>query len=331
MVYAGRPDCYIAGHLFAFGVLFMSVPAAHLSVLLDETIDAVLGGRTSGVFVDATFGRGGHTRALLARLDADSRVYAFDKDPQAQAEGARLMAEDPRLIMIHDSFATLAEQLQQQGVPLVDGVMADLGVSSPQLDESERGFSFMHNGPLDMRMDNSRGITAADWIEQTEETDLADVLFQYGEERYSRRIAKAIKLAGRIETTAELAEIIKVAHPKWEKHKHAATRSFQAIRIAVNRELDDLKDFLPQSVLVLKTDCRLAVISFHSLEDRIVKQFIQQEANGPEQDDGWLRPNDQRQKTLKKIARIAPSAAEVQDNPRARSAWLRVAERRERA
>lgn len=304
----------------------MSASAAHLSVLLDETIDALLGGRTHGIFVDATFGRGGHTRALLARLDADSRVYAFDKDPQAQAEGARLMAEDPRLIMIHDSFATLQAQLHAQGLPQVDGIMADLGVSSPQLDEAARGFSFMHDGPLDMRMDNSRGQTAADWLLDIDEADLADVLFQYGEERYSRRIAKAIKAVGRIETTAELAEIIKVAHPKWEKHKHAATRSFQAIRIAINHELDDLSAFLPQSLAMLRPQGRLAVISFHSLEDRLVKQFIQQESSGAEVNGGWGTP---RAKTLKKVARVAPSDAEVKHNPRARSAWLRVAERQE--
>jgi 16S rRNA (cytosine1402-N4)-methyltransferase len=304
----------------------MSASAAHLSVLLNETIDALLGGRQHGVFVDATFGRGGHTRALLARLDADSRVYAFDKDPQAQAEGARLMAEDPRLVMIHDSFATLQTQLTAHGVSQVDGIMADLGVSSPQLDDAGRGFSFMNDGPLDMRMDNSRGQTAADWLLAIDEADLADVLYQYGEERHSRRIAKAIKLAGRLETTGQLAEIVKVAHPKWEKHKHPATRSFQAIRIAINHELDDIAVFLPQSLTALKPEGRLAVISFHSLEDRIVKQFIQQESSGAEVNGGWGIP---REKTLKKVARVAPSDAEVQHNPRARSAWLRVAERQE--
>jgi len=270
----------------------MSASAAHLSVLLNETIDALLGGRQHGIFVDATFGRGGHTRALLARLDANSRVYAFDKDPQAQAEGARLMAEDPRLVMIHDSFATLQTQLTAHGVSQVDGIMADLGVSSPQLDDAGRGFSFMNDGPLDMRMDNSRGQTAADWLVAIDEADLADVLYQYGEERHSRRIAKAIKLAGRLETTGQLAEIVKVAHPKWEKHKHPATRSFQAIRIAINHELDDIAVFLPQSLTALKPEGRLAVISFHSLEDRIVKQFIQQESSGAEVNGGWGIPRE---------------------------------------
>ena len=298
----------------------------HISVLLDETIDAVLGDCTSGVFVDATFGRGGHARALLARLDADSRVYAFDKDPQAQAVGAELAAADPRLIMIHASFAELTTQLQRLGVSQVDGVMADLGVSSPQLDQAERGFSFMNDGLLDMRMDNSQGQTAAEWLLHIEEEDLANVLYQYGEERYSRRIARAIKQFGRFETTAQLAEVVKVAHPKWDKHKHPATRSFQAIRIAINRELDDLVDFLPQAVQCLRSDGRLAVISFHSLEDRIVKQFIQQQST-PMQDDGWLQQAERSVQTLKKLSRVAPSEQEVKSNPRSRSAWLRVASR----
>ena len=298
----------------------------HISVLLDETIDAVLGDCTSGVFVEATFGRGGHARALLARLDADSRVYAFDKDPQAQAVGAELAAADPRLVMIHASFAELTTQLQRLGVSQVDGVMADLGVSSPQLDQAERGFSFMHDGLLDMRMDNSQGQTAAEWLLQIEEEPLANVLYQYGEERYSRRIARAIKQFGQFETTAQLAEVIKVAHPKWDKHKHPATRSFQAIRIAINRELDDLVDFLPQAVQCLRSDGRLAVISFHSLEDRIVKQFIQQQST-PMQDDGWLQQAERSVQTLKKLSRVAPSEQEVQGNPRSRSAWLRVASR----
>jgi 16S rRNA (cytosine1402-N4)-methyltransferase len=298
----------------------------HISVLLDETIDAVLGDCTSGVFVDATFGRGGHARALLARLDADSRLYAFDKDPQAQAVGAELAAADPRLVMIHASFAELAARLQGLGVPQVDGIMADLGVSSPQLDQAERGFSFMQDGLLDMRMDNSQGQTAAEWLMQIEEEPLANVLYQYGEERYSRRIARAIKQFGQFETTAQLAEVIKVAHPKWDKHKHPATRSFQAIRIAINRELDDLVDFLPQAVQCLKPQAHLAVISFHSLEDRIVKQFIQQQST-PMQDDGWLQQAERSVQTLKKLSRVAPSEQEVKGNPRSRSAWLRVASR----
>ncbi|AXI04185.1 16S rRNA (cytosine(1402)-N(4))-methyltransferase RsmH [Aquirhabdus parva] len=309
-----------------------SESSAHLSVLLHETIDALLAHRTSGIYVDATFGRGGHTRALLAKLDANSRVLAFDKDPDAQAEGARLAAIDPRLTMIHASFSDLKAQLQQLGIPHVDGIMADLGVSSPQLDVAERGFSFMNDGPLDMRMDNSQGITAADWLMQIEESDLADVLYQYGDERHSRRIARAIKLAGRMETTAELAEVVKVAHPKWEKHKHPATRSFQAIRIVINRELADLDLFLPQAVESLVAGGRLAVISFHSLEDRRVKQFIQLASTASIENSSWTpMPLITKTKTLKKIARIAPSDAEVDANPRSRSAWLRVAERTDEA
>jgi 16S rRNA (cytosine1402-N4)-methyltransferase len=241
-----------------------------------------------------------------------------------------MVAQDSRLTMVHASFADLAEQLEQLNTGLVDGVMADLGVSSPQLDQAGRGFSFMQDGPLDMRMDNSKGLTASQWLQDIEEEDLANVLFQYGEERYSRRIARAIKQAGLIETTGQLAQIVKEAHPKWEKHKHPATRSFQAIRIAINHELDDLTHFLPQAVQALKPQGRLAVISFHSLEDRLVKQFIQQQSTLPEQQ-GWLPQSEADPRTLKKVARIAPSPEEVSENPRARSAWLRVAERLEHA
>lgn len=300
---------------------------SHVSVLLNETIDAVLGQCKTGIFVDATFGRGGHTRALLARLDADARVIAFDKDPQALAEAAILAKEDSRFQIIHASFAQLQAQLQAHSIYAVDGIMADLGVSSPQLDQAERGFSFMHDGALDMRMDNSQGQTAAQWIAEIDETALADIIFKYGEERYSRRIARAIKQAGDIATTAALAEIVKTAHPKWEKHKHPATRTFQAIRIAINRELEDVEDFLPQSVEMLKTHGRLAVISFHSLEDRLIKQFIQKESTLPEQEWGTVYQQDTRR--LKKVARIAPSPEEVKQNPRSRSAWLRVAQRME--
>lgn len=298
---------------------------SHISVLLNETVDAVLGQRTTGVFVDATFGRGGHTRALLSRLDENAEVIAFDKDPQALAVAHELAAQDTRFKIIHASFADIADQLNIHGIKSVDGVMADLGVSSPQLDQAERGFSFMHNGPLDMRMDNSQGQTAAQWLLAIDETDLANVIFKYGEERYSRRIAKAIKAAGQIDTTAQLAEIVKVAHPKWEKHKHPATRAFQAIRIAINKELEDVENFLPQAVDVLQPQGRLAVISFHSLEDRLIKQFIQKGSTLPEQEWGVQKIIDNR--TLKKIARIAPSAEEVKVNPRSRSAWLRVAEK----
>ncbi len=300
---------------------------SHISVLLHETVDALLAGRTTGIYVDGTFGRGGHTRLLLSKLDENARVFGFDKDPQALAVAAELEQEDPRFQIIHASFADLQQELEARGIGLVDGVMADLGVSSPQLDEAERGFSFMRNGPLDMRMDNSQGPTAAEWLVEIEEEELANIIFKYGEERYSRRIAKAIKAAGYIATTAELAEIVKVAHPKWEKNKHAATRTFQAIRIAINKELDDIEAFLPQAVDVLKPEARLAVISFHSLEDRLIKQFIQKESTLAE-DTSWGMPQ-QREDTrrLKKVSRVRASDEEVKANPRSRSAWLRAAER----
>ncbi|MFV5263529.1 16S rRNA (cytosine(1402)-N(4))-methyltransferase RsmH [Acinetobacter courvalinii] len=302
---------------------------SHISVLLHETVDGVLAGRDTGIFVDATFGRGGHTKLLLSKLDQNARVYAFDKDPQALEVAAQLEQEDPRFKIIHASFADLQAELAKIGITEVDGIMADLGVSSPQLDQAERGFSFMQNGPLDMRMDNSQGPTAAEWLLDIEEEKLANIIYQYGEERYSRRIAKAIKLAGEMTTTAQLAEVVKTAHPKWEKHKHPATRTFQAIRIAINKELDDIETFLPQAVVLLKPTAQLAVISFHSLEDRLIKQFIQKESSLAE-DSGWGMPQAQVDtRRLKKVSRIRASEAEVKANPRSRSAWLRVAERLE--
>ena len=300
---------------------------SHISVLLHETVDALLADRNTGIYVDGTFGRGGHTRFLLSKLDENARVYGFDKDPQALEAAALLEQEDSRFKIIHASFADLKQELEACGIGLVDGVMADLGVSSPQLDQAERGFSFMKDGPLDMRMDNSKGPTAAEWLVNIEEEALANVIFQYGEERYSRRIAKAIKAAGYIETTAQLAEIVKVAHPKWEKNKHAATRTFQGIRIAINKELEDIEAFLPQAVDVLKTGGRLAVISFHSLEDRLIKQFIQKESTLAE-DTSWGMPQEREDtRRLKKISRVRASEEEIKANFRSRSAWLRVAER----
>ena len=303
---------------------------SHISVLLHETVDGVLAGRDTGIYVDATFGRGGHTKLLLSKLDQNARVYAFDKDPQALEVAAQLEQEDPRFKIIHASFADLQSELANIGITEVDGIMADLGVSSPQLDQAERGFSFMQNGPLDMRMDNSKGPTAAEWLLEIEEEKLANIIYQYGEERYSRRIAKAIKQAGELTTTAQLAELVKTAHPKWEKHKHPATRTFQAIRIAINKELEDIEIFLPQAVELLKPKGQLAVISFHSLEDRLIKQFIQKESTLAE-DTGWGMPQAQIDtRRLKKVSRIRASEAEVKVNPRSRSAWLRVAERLEK-
>ncbi|MCU4495646.1 16S rRNA (cytosine(1402)-N(4))-methyltransferase RsmH [Acinetobacter ursingii] len=300
---------------------------SHISVLLHETVDALLAERDTGIYVDGTFGRGGHTRALLEKLDANARVYAFDKDPQALSVAHELAQRDSRFQIIHASFADLQTELNRIGITQVDGIMADLGVSSPQLDQAERGFSFMQDGPLDMRMDNSQGQTAAEWLLDIKEEDLANIIYQYGEERYSRRLAKVIKQAGYIETTGQLAELVKTAHPKWEKHKHPATRTFQAIRIAINKELEDIEIFLPQAVELLKPQGRLAVISFHSLEDLLIKQFIQKESTLAE-DTGWGLPQKQVDtRRLKKIARLRASEEEVKSNPRSRSAWLRVAER----
>ncbi len=305
----------------------------HLTVLCEETVDAVLGDR-QGCYVDATFGRGGHSRRLLAELGPKARVIGFDKDPQAIAAGEALAIADPRFSIVHDSFASLATQIEARGLTgQVAGILADLGVSSPQLDDAERGFSFMNDGPLDMRMDPTRGQSAAAWLATVSESDLADVLHKYGEERFSRRIARALVAARArepITRTRQLAELVSAAHPSWEKHKHPATRSFQAIRIAVNRELGDLEDFLQQSLRVLAPGGRLAVISFHSLEDRIVKQFIQREVKGDDFPPGLPVTWQQLKPQLKKVGKaIEPTAAEVDRNPRARSARLRIAERLE--
>lgn len=303
----------------------------HQTVLLNEAVVSVLGAR-DGIYVDATFGRGGHTRHLLAQLDAGARVIGFDKDPHAIAAGEMLAAEDARFSIVHDSFASILDVMTRMGLNgQVDGVLADLGVSSPQLDDADRGFSFMNDGPLDMRMDVTRGQSAAEWITEVPEEELARVLFEFGEERYSRRIARAI-VRVRAETpitrTKQLADIVAEAHPAWEKHKHPATRSFQAIRIFINNELGDIERFLRDSLQVLRPGGRLAVISFHSLEDRLVKQFFQKEAKGDDFPPGLPVTVDMLKPRLKIVGKaIDPSAEEVEANPRARSARLRVAEK----
>lgn len=308
----------------------MTTPT-HISVLLDETVSAVITD-VDGIYVDATFGRGGHSRALLAKLGPKARLIGFDKDPLAIAEGLALAEADARFSIVHDSFATLADYCDANALSgRVQGVMADLGVSSPQLDNAERGFSFMNDGPLDMRMDTTRGLTAAQWLSDVSESDLADVLHGYGEERFSRRIARAIVTARStrvIDTTKVLADIVATAHPAWEKHKHPATRSFQAIRIALNRELDDLRDFLDQSLKVLAPAGRLAVISFHSLEDRMVKRFIEKHCKGDDFPAGLPVTQSQMRPLLKRVGKpVVPTEDEVQNNVRARSSRLRVAER----
>ena len=308
----------------------MNNPFVHQSVLLHETVDAIVGD-TNGIYIDATFGRGGHSRLLLSKLSAQARVLAFDKDPEAIAVGQQLMAEDTRFTIIHDSFASLENQLsQQQLMGKIDGLMADLGVSSPQLDDANRGFSFMNDGPLDMRMNPDQGQSAAEWLQTVSESELADVFFQYGEERHSRRIAKAIKKAleqAPITSTKKLAEIIATAHPAWERHKHPATRCFQAIRIAINQELEDIKIFLPQAIAALKPQGKLAVISFHSLEDRLIKQFLQKQARGDDLPRDLPIRNSELNPQVKLLGKTAASHEEVSANPRARSAYLRKAQK----
>jgi len=303
----------------------------HQTVLLDDAVVSILAA-PDGVYVDATFGRGGHTRHLLAQLGPGARVIGFDKDPAAIAEGQALAAQDTRFAIVHESFADILSVLKAEGLAgNIDGVLADLGVSSPQLDDAGRGFSFQNDGPLDMRMDPTRGESAAEWLADVAEDELARVLYEYGEERHSRRIARAIvkaRIDKPITRTRELAEIVAAAHPAWERHKHPATRAFQAIRIAINSELADIERFLRDALAVLKPGGRLAVISFHSLEDRLVKQFFQKEARGDDFPPGLPVTVDMLKPRLRLRGKaIEPSAAEVAANPRARSARLRVAEK----
>lgn len=308
--------------------------STHQPVLLNETVAALLGvanlhstAQHTGIFVDATFGRGGHSRLLLNYLDDDARLIVFDKDPQAIAAAYALAQDDKRVIVVHDSFANLTAHLSHFGIDKVNGIMADLGVSSPQLDDGSRGFSFMRDGAVDMRMDSSRGQTVGQWLKTVDEQTLADVLYEYGEERHSRRIAHAIKQMDDYTSTLKLAEVIKQAHPNWQKGKHPATQSFQAMRIFINNELGDIEAFLRQSLEVLATGGRLALISFHSLEDRLIKRFLNNHSRGRYDGDDKLPIAPNRPKYFSKPYRIAPSDDEIAQNPRARSAWLRVASR----
>ena len=302
----------------------------HLSVLLHEAVEALVND-SAGLYIDGTFGRGGHSRAILQRLNESGRLLAIDKDPRAMAAARALQAEDARLEFFRGSFAALDQAMAQAGWRAVDGVLLDLGVSSPQLDDAERGFSFTRDGALDMRMDPESGVSAADWLAGVSESELTRVLRDYGEERFARRIARAL-IAARAEQpitrTLQLAKLVAEANPSWEKHKHPATRAFQAIRIAVNSELEDLRSFLEKVTGCLKPGGRLVVISFHSLEDRLVKQFMRRESRGdappsyiPVRDDSITR----RLKVLGKA--VKPGAGELASNPRARSAVMRVAER----
>lgn len=303
----------------------------HSTVLLHEAIDALVVD-PDGLYVDGTFGRGGHTAELLSRLSVKGSVIAIDKDLDAISAGNTRFAEDPRLSLIHGTFADLTniiEQVGQQGC--VSGVLLDLGVSSPQLDQAGRGFSFMRDGPLDMRMDTSKGQSAAEWIASADEQEIAKVIKDFGEERFARRMAAAIvrqRAENPIERTVQLAKIVAEAHPAWERGKHPATKAFQAIRIFINRELADLDDLLHQVIDTLAIGGRLVVISFHSLEDRRVKRFIRDQHRGIKLPKNLPIPDVDRGVRLIKVGKaIKPSADEVENNVRARSAVMRIAER----
>lgn len=303
----------------------------HIPVLLQEAVQNLITS-ADGVYIDATFGRGSHSREILKHLGVEGRLIAFDKDPEAIAY-AKQHIQDDRFRIFHSSFSSMQFVLQELDLlGKVSGVLFDLGVSSPQLDNPERGFSFVREGRLDMRMDTSRGIDAMQWLADIGETELANVLWQYGEEKFSRRIARAIVKAREekpITTTAQLADIISRSVPnKKMQDKHAATRSFQAIRIAVNQELSDLEKALPQALDVLAVGGRLAVISFHSLEDRIAKQFIRQHEKGEDLPHGLPVKGVTFNARLKSVGKpIKPGESELSVNPRARSAILRVAEK----
>ena len=307
----------------------MNAPNAHVTVLLQEAVDA-LEIKADGIYVDGTFGRGGHSLAVLERLGPEGRLIAFDRDPAAIAAGQAL--GDARLTLVHSAFSALDEALDELGVAQVDGVLLDLGVSSPQLDDGARGMSFRFDAPLDMRMDTSRGQTVAQWLAEASVDQITEVIRNYGEERFAYAVAKAIAVArtgGAVATTGQLAAIVEKAVRTREPGQHPATRTFQAFRIFINQELEELTRVLPVCVRRLRTDGRLAVISFHSLEDRIVKRFMRDESRPPVLPARLpIRAADLPQPRLRLIGKaMRPGAAEVSANARARSAVLRVAER----
>lgn len=304
----------------------MSTTWTHQTVLLEEAVDA-LAIRPDGCYVDATFGRGGHSRRILEQLSPQGRLIVFDKDPLAIAEAERLAGVDPRVSVRHEGFRHLGEL----GGGSVDGVLMDLGVSSPQIDDPERGFSFRNDGPLDMRMDTTRGQSVAQWLETVEVSTLTEVIREYGEERFAQQVAKAIdrrrQERGPIRTTGELAEVVAGAVKTREPGKDPATRTFQALRIFINAELEELQQALTASLAVLRADARLVIISFHSLEDRMVKRFMTGHARAEvDRRAPFAEPPPVR---LRGVHRVMPSAAEVQGNPRSRSAVMRVATRTE--
>ena len=302
----------------------------HQTVLLREAVDALVT-TASGYYVDGTFGRGGHSRELLGRLNENGRLLAVDKDPAACEVAEQLARSEPRFEFFHGSFAQLPHQLRRMGIDAVDGILLDLGVSSPQLDDAGRGFSFSHDGPLDMRMDTSRGETAAEWLSHAGSDEIAEVLRDYGEERFARRIAAAIVAARSeqpITTTGRLAQVVSEANPRWERHKHPATRSFQAIRIKVNRELEDLQALLSVALDLLRVGGRLVVISFPSLEDRLVKRYMRDMARGDDYPRGVPVPEASLNRRLKIVGKaVRAGEEEVEENVRARSAIMRVAEK----
>jgi 16S rRNA (cytosine1402-N4)-methyltransferase len=303
----------------------------HTPVLLEESLEA-LAINLGGLYVDASFGRGGHTRAVLARLGPAGRVVALDRDPDAVVAGEALARAQPRFSIVHAGFSQLAEVARQHGIfGSVSGLLLDLGVSSPQLEQPHRGFGFSVDGPLDMRMNSEEGETAGQWLARASEEEIAHVLREYGEERFARRIARAIvRERGErpVTTTRRLAEIVAAASPSRERGKHPATRSFQAIRIHINRELDELRVCLSCVCDVLAVGGRLVVISFHSLEDRLVKRFIRDEARGEQIPRGVPVRAKEIHPCLRPVGKARrPSAEEVAVNPRARSAVMRVAER----
>ncbi|TVP56042.1 MAG: 16S rRNA (cytosine(1402)-N(4))-methyltransferase RsmH [Halomonadaceae bacterium] len=303
----------------------------HDAVLLEEAV-AQLAIQPAGRYVDGTFGRGGHSRAILSQLGESGALMAVDKDPEAMAVAEQLVVEDPRFSIRRGSFAALPEHLSAQQWDRVDGLLLDLGVSSPQLDDAARGFSFMRQGPLDMRMDPDSGESAAQWLATAEEKTIADVIFQYGEERFSRRIARAIVTQREEElpvaTTNELANLVAAAVPKREKGKHPATRTFQAIRIHINRELADLEAVLAAALPALAVNGRLVVISFHSLEDRLVKRFMRDASQGIPAPKGVPVTASEEQTPFRVVGKpVKASREEIARNVRARSAVMRTLER----
>jgi 16S rRNA (cytosine1402-N4)-methyltransferase len=310
----------------------MQESALHRPVLLQEAVSA-LAIRQDGIYVDATFGRGGHARAILHALNARGRLLALDRDPEVEPIARQIFSSDPRFIFERSPFSRLAEVADKYGITKsVLGILLDVGVSSPQLDSTWRGFSFNKEGPLDMRMDPTTGISASEWLARVSEKQLSQVLKEFGEERFHRRIARAIiraRQSAPCDTTLRLANVIATAVPTRESGKHPATRSFQAIRIFINQELTELESVLNQALQVLAPHGRLVVISFHSLEDRVVKHFMRKHSRGLEFPPELPIPMSQSPALLRVIGSIVrPTAAEKAFNPRARSAVMRVAERR---